>query len=173
MTNDSNSLVIANILFRHKRSRSETWQSSKGVYFEHFILIQKRYQSSLNGPRTRAFPRADINGDSDLLIAIMKLALLSQKINQVTRAKYNFDKLKYLRIMEKFQATICGKSGPLPILENKNTNDLFVNPEKLLQSYYSHSVPWTWNNGKKTVDHGVFQKSYERKALKQKRFKNE
>lgn len=75
--------------------------------------------------------------------------------------------------MEKFQATICGKSGPLPILENKNTNDLFVNPEKLLQSYYSHSVPWTWNNGKKTVDHGVFQKSYERKALKQKRFKNE
>ena len=119
MTNDSNSLVIANILFRHKRSRSETWHSSKGVYFEHFILIQKRYQSSLNGPRTRAFPRADINGDSDLLIAIMKLALLSQKINQVTRAKYNFDKLKYLRIMEKFQATFVESQDHFLFLKTK------------------------------------------------------
>ena len=107
MSNDSNSLVIANDLFRHKRLRSVT--KHKGVHCEHsFILVQKRYQSSLDRPRARAFPRIDIESDFDLLMAIMKVKLLSQKIDQVTRTKCcNFDKLKYPRILKKFQTTIC------------------------------------------------------------------
>ena len=63
MTSDCYSLVIANNLFRHELSRLETWYSPKGVYYEHFVLIQKRYQSSLSCLKLRALPRVNINSD--------------------------------------------------------------------------------------------------------------
>ena len=72
-----NNLLLVNTLGPHKASRRWTWHSPGGEYHNQidYILVKKRFRSSVNTGRTRSFPRADIGSDHDLVLMSFRLHL--------------------------------------------------------------------------------------------------
>ncbi|XP_072030789.1 craniofacial development protein 2-like [Amphiura filiformis] len=63
-------LVLANTLHPQKESRKATWHSPDGKVHNmiDYIMISKRFQSSVNLAQARSFPGADIGSDHDLVM---------------------------------------------------------------------------------------------------------
>ena len=76
-----NALVIANILFQHKR-RLYTWTLPDGRHRNQidYILCRQRWRSSIQSAKTR--PGADCGSDHELLIAKIRLKL--KKVGKTT-----------------------------------------------------------------------------------------
>ena len=88
-----NTLVIANILFQHKR-RLYTWTSPDGQHQNQtdYILCNQRWRSSIQSAKTR--PGADCGSDHELLIA--KFTLKWKKVGKTIRPfKYNLNQIPY------------------------------------------------------------------------------
>ena len=70
-----NKLVVTNTLGPHKPSRIWTWHSPDGRHHNQidYILVSKRFKSSVNIARTRSFPGADVGSDHDQLLMTFKL----------------------------------------------------------------------------------------------------
>ena len=168
-------LVVANTLFGHKKSRTVTWNSPGGVTHNQidFILIQKRYQSGINGTKTRVFPGADIDSDHELLMMTTKLKLRVQKKDQITRIKYYLEKLKDPKVLKDFQATIGGRFAPLLLLQEKSPDDLATQFEKSVQQAASKHLGKKRNVKKPWITADVLMKCDKRKELKKHRFINE
>ncbi|XP_069982173.1 craniofacial development protein 2-like [Penaeus vannamei] len=164
-------LVVANTLFKHKVTRTTTWHSPGGIRHNQidFILVSKRYQSGINGAKTRVFPGADIGSDHDFLMMTMKVKLARRTENHV-RLCYDINKLNDTTIIEEFRATLGGKFAPILLLDN--IQDISTEMEKainatamdMLGTYKKEKHPW--------VTAEVLQACNERRVLKPNRNKN-
>ena len=110
-----NDLVLTNTLHPQKPSWKTTWHSLDGKthnMIDH-ILINKRFQSSVNLAQTRTFTGADIGSDHDLLMTSVRLRLKKIKKGKSPKIRFDLEKLKDPDIAAEFQATIGGKFAPL------------------------------------------------------------
>ena len=121
----SHKLTIANTLYPHKLSRRTTWHSPNGKTHNQidFILVPKRFKSSINKPKTRTYPGADVGSDHDLVLMTTKLKLKSNFKTGKPRIQYDLEKLKDPEVLEIFQAKVGGKFAALSIVD-QNINDL-------------------------------------------------
>ena len=62
-----NDLVLVNTLGKHLVSRRWTWQSPNGGYHNQldYIMVRRRFMTSVNTTKTRSFQGADIGSDHD------------------------------------------------------------------------------------------------------------
>ena len=88
-----------------------------------YIMVKKRFRSSVNINRTRSFPGADVGSDHELLMMTFRLRLKKIIKPTNTRMKYDLEKLKDPTVAKAFQAKIGGTFAPLILLENEN-NDI-------------------------------------------------
>ena len=70
-----NDLMVANTFGSHKTSRKITWHSPDGKTHNQidYIMVKKRFSSSVNIAKTRSFPGADIGSDHELVMMTFKL----------------------------------------------------------------------------------------------------
>ena len=62
-------LVIANTLFKHKRSRLVSWHALNGRSYQiHFIIVTNKLKSCIQMKSSRNFPAADVESDHDLVM---------------------------------------------------------------------------------------------------------
>ena len=72
-----NDLKLANTFGSHKASRRWTWHSPNGKHHNQidYIMVMRRFQTSINIAKTRSFPGADIGSDHDFVMMTFKLHL--------------------------------------------------------------------------------------------------
>ena len=119
-----NDLMLANTFGPHKASRRATWHSPNGKYHNQidYIMVWKRFRSSVNIAKTRSFPGADIGSDHELVMMNFKLHLKRVKKLGHARIKSDLEKLKDPEVAEAFHAMIEGKIAALTILGADGTN---------------------------------------------------
>ena len=76
----------------------------------------------MNIARTQSFPGADIGSDHNLLMMTFCLRLKKISTPKHTRLKFGLEKLKDPNVLETFQAMTGGKSAPLTIMSNEDTD---------------------------------------------------
>ena len=108
-------LNMVNTFGPHKPSRRWTWHSPRGDYHNQidYIMVKRRFQSSVNTAKTRIFPGADIGSDHELVMMTFKLRLQRVKNQGSIRIRFSQEKLKDPNIAVIFRATIGGKFAPL------------------------------------------------------------
>ena len=118
-----NDLKLMNTFGPHKASRRWTWHSPNGEHHNQidYIMVKRRFHTSVNIAKTRSFPGADIGSDHDLVMMTLRLRLKKVDKEGPTRIKFNLDKLKDPEVLEAFQARIGGKFAPLLLLNAENT----------------------------------------------------
>ena len=124
-----NNLKLMNTYGPHKASRKWTWHSPDGVTHNQidYIMVKRRFQSSVNIARTRSFPGADIGSDHDLVMMTFRLHLRKVMKQGQTRIRFDLEKLKDPEVAEAFQAMIGGKFAPLTMFNPDDTDiDKFV-----------------------------------------------
>ena len=67
-----------------------------------YIMVKKRFSSSVNMARTRSFPGADIGNDHELVMMTFKLHLKRTKNQGHARIRFEVDKLKDPHVAEVF-----------------------------------------------------------------------
>ena len=58
-----------------------------------FILTPKRFKSSINKPKTRTYPGADVGSDHDMVLLSMKIKLKKNSKAKQSRVKYDVERL--------------------------------------------------------------------------------
>ncbi|GFO15681.1 RNA-directed DNA polymerase from mobile element jockey-like [Plakobranchus ocellatus] len=124
-----NDLKIMNTFGPHKPSRRWTWHSPGGEYHNQidYILIKRRFQSSLKIAKIRSFPGAD----HELVMITFALRLKKNKKRGNIRIKFDVDKLKDPNILTTFQANTGGRFAPLLALDN----DQYLTPDDLAETF--------------------------------------
>ena len=119
-----NDLMLANTFGSHKSSRRVTWHSPNGEHHNQidYIMVKRRFRSSVNIAKTRSFPGADIGSDHELVLMTFKLHLKKVKKLGPTRIKFDLERLKDPEVAEAFQAMIGGKFAALTILDAADTD---------------------------------------------------
>ena len=168
-----NNLKVVNTFGPHKPSIRWTWHSPGGDYHNQvdFIMVKRRFQSSVNIAKTRSFPGADIGSDHELVMMTFKLRLQRLKNQGSIRIRFSLEKLKDPNIAEIFQATIGGKFAPLLALENQD-----IEKSPLINSFNT-AVTETANNilgkhrpaKKPWVTDNILKLCDKRRELKQKK----
>ena len=59
-----------------------------------YIMVKRRFHTSINIAKTRSFPGADIGSDHDLVMMTLQLRLIKVDKKDPTRIKFNLDKVK-------------------------------------------------------------------------------
>ena len=123
-----NDLMVANTFGSHKTSRKITWHSPDGKTHNQidYIMVKKRFSSSVNITKTRSFPGADIGSDHELVMMTFKLHLKRTKKQGHARIRFDVDKLKDPHVAEVFQAMIGGKFAALSILDSDMDLDMLT-----------------------------------------------
>ena len=114
-----NNLKLANTFGQHKASRRWTWHSPGGKYHNQivYIMVKRRFQSSVNIAKTRSFPGADIGSDHDLVMMNFRLRLKKIRRQGHFKIKFDLEKLKDPKVAADFQAMIGGKFAPLTVID--------------------------------------------------------
>ena len=114
---------MASTLCPHKISRRATWHSLDSAAHSQldYILASRRFKSSINRGKSRAFPGIDINSDYDLVMMTMKLKLKQNLPSHDSRLKLTLEKLKDPEVVDLFETTIGGKFAALNLLEENKT----------------------------------------------------
>ena len=114
-----NDLMLANTYGPHKASRRATWHSPNGKYHNQidYIMLRKRFRSSVNIAKTRSFPGADIGSDHELVMMTFKLHLKRVKKLGHVWIKFDLEKLNDPEVAEAFHAMIGGKFAALTIVD--------------------------------------------------------
>ena len=116
-----NDLVLSNALFNHKKSRRMTCISPDGLTRNQieFILVQKKFRSSLLLQATRSFRGTDFGSDHHFAMMSMRLKLRKNKPPQKSGGvRYNLEKLKDSDALIEFKARIGGRFEMLLQLED-------------------------------------------------------
>ena len=123
---DANKLCLTNTFGVHKPSRIWTWHSPGGRYHNQidYILIRRRFKTSVKTAQTRSFPGADVDSDHELVMMTMKLRLNSAKKNKNIRLKFNLEKLQNPEIADAFKSTLGERIQPL--IEDVGKSDINV-----------------------------------------------
>ena len=116
-------LNVVNTFGLHKPSRRWTEHSPGGDYHNQidYIIVKRRFQSSVNFAKTRNFPGADNGSDHELVMMTFRLCLQRVKNQGSIRIRFSVEKLEDPNIAEIFQATIGGKFARFLPLENRDT----------------------------------------------------
>ena len=111
-----NNLKVVNTFGAHKPSRRWTWHSPGGVYYNQidYIMVKRRFQSSVNIAKTRSFPGDDIGSDHELVMMTFRLHLQRVKNQGNIRIRLSLEKHKDPNIAEILRATIGRNSTPRP-----------------------------------------------------------
>ncbi|XP_071487324.1 uncharacterized protein [Diadema antillarum] len=119
-----NDLKVTNTFHPHKASRRWTWHSPNGSHHQiDYILVKRRFYTSVNIARTRSFPGADISSDHELVMMSFRVHLKNMKKKQDhTRIKFDLEKLKDPDVGKVFEAKIGGKFAPLLLLDADGTD---------------------------------------------------
>ena len=90
-----NNLKVANTFGLYKSSRRWTWHSPGGDYHNqiYYIMVKRRFQSSMNIAKTRSFPGADIGSDHELVMLTFKLHRQKVKNQGSIRIRFSLEKL--------------------------------------------------------------------------------
>ena len=96
-----NSLIVSNILFKHKPSRKWIWTSPnhKSKNMIDLILVRNRWISAVDN--TRSFQSVDIGSDHSLVLAKIRVKFKVEK--GLRRKKWNITKLDDPSIAKDFQ----------------------------------------------------------------------
>ena len=115
--------AVFDCIMKTSTSRRATWLSPNGKYHNQidYIMVRKRFRSSVNIAKTRSFPGADIGSDHELVMMTFKLHLKRVKKVGHTRIKFDLEKLKDPEVAEAFHAMIGGKFAALTILDADGT----------------------------------------------------
>ena len=86
-----NNLVLAKTLGNHKPSRRWTWHSPDGTHHNQidYILVKKRFHSSIKTARTRTFQGADVGSDHDMVMMNFQTCLKNSR--KPTQPRIRFD----------------------------------------------------------------------------------
>ncbi|XP_064625969.1 craniofacial development protein 2-like [Lineus longissimus] len=116
----SQKLTIANTPHTHKPSRRATWHSPNGKVHNQidFILIPRRFKSSIYMAQTRTFPGAAVGSDHDMVLLTLKLKLRRQQEQKIPQIRYDIGKLQDPAVAASFEAQISGKFAALNLLQN-------------------------------------------------------
>ena len=119
-----NDLKLANTFGPHKASRRWTWHSPNGEHHNQidYIMVKRRFETSINIVKKISFPGADIGSDHDLVMMTFKLHL--KKVNKQghTRIRFDLEKLKDPEVAETFKAMRGEKFAPLTFLDADDSN---------------------------------------------------
>ena len=138
----------------HKASRRWTWHSPNGEHHNQidYIMVKRRFQTSVNIAKARSFPGADIGSDHDLVMMTFKLHLKTVSKQGHTRIRFDLEKLKDPGVAETFKAMTGGKFAPLTLLDADDSNmDDLVNKfnvavtetaNETLGKYRYQKQPW-------------------------------
>ena len=113
-------MVVANTLHNHKLSRRTTWHSPGERHKNQigYILINKKFRSSIKTSKTRSFHGADTDSDHDLVLMTIKIKCRkANKSNNVT-IKFDLEKLNDPQVKQEFQSIIGGRLAPLMLLND-------------------------------------------------------
>ncbi|XP_033110790.1 craniofacial development protein 2-like [Anneissia japonica] len=101
-----NDLILTNTFGKHKASRRWTWHHPNGQSHSQidYIMIKRRFRSSVNIAKTRTFPGADVGSDHDLVLMTFRLHLKKASKPGQVRIKFDLDKLKDPEVAKAFQA---------------------------------------------------------------------
>ncbi|XP_042878322.1 craniofacial development protein 2-like [Penaeus japonicus] len=104
-------LVVANTLHNHKLSRRTTWHSPDGVTHNQidYILVDRRFQTGINRPKTRTFKKTDIGSDHNPVMMTFRKRLSKEKKVSQRRTKFDLEKLKDRNTTNE----ILGKAKPI------------------------------------------------------------
>ena len=99
-----NNLKVVNTFDPHKRSRRWTWHSPGGNFHNQidYIMVKRRFQSSVNIAKTRSFPGADIRSDHELVMMTFRFRLQRTKNQGNIRIRFSLKKLKDPNIADFF-----------------------------------------------------------------------
>ena len=116
----TNDQVVANIFGPHKISRKITWHRPDGKTHNQidYIMVKKRFKTSVNIAKTLSFPGGDIGSNHELVMMTFKLHLKRAKKQCNTRIRFDIEKLKDPEVAEIFQAKIGGKFVALSIRDS-------------------------------------------------------
>ena len=123
-------LKVADTSGPHEPSRRWTCHSPGEDYHNQidYIMVKRRFQSSVNIAKTRSFPGADTGSDHELEMMTFRLRLQRMKNQGNILIRFSLEKVKDPNIAEMFRATIGGKLAPLLALENWDTEiDALIN----------------------------------------------
>ncbi|GFR58347.1 craniofacial development protein 2-like [Elysia marginata] len=130
-----NDLRIMNTFGPHKPSKRWMLHSPGGEYHKQidyqYIMMKRRFQSSVNIAQTRGFPGADVGSDNELVMMTFTLRLKKNKKRGNIRIKFDVDKLKDPNILTTFQANIGGRFAPLLVLNNNQD----LTPDDLVETF--------------------------------------
>ena len=119
-----NDLKLANTFGPHKASRRWTWHGPNGEHHNQidYIMVKRRFQTSMNIANTRSFAGSEVGSDHDLVMMIFKLRFNKVSKQGHTRIRFDLEKLKNPEVAETFKATIGGKFASLALLDADDSN---------------------------------------------------
>ena len=153
-----NNLKVVNTLGPNKPSTRWTWHSPGGDYHNQidYIMVKRRFQSSVKIAKTRSIPGDDIGRDHELVMMINRLRLRREKNRGNARIRFSLEKLKDLNIAEIFRGTKGGKLAPLHALDNQDTEtDALINSSNTAVTETANNIlgkhrpakkPWVTDN---------------------------
>ena len=170
-----NQLVIANTLFNHKESRRTTWHSPDGMTHNQidYIMISKRFRTSIIKNRTRSFLSPDIGSDHDLVMMTMKIKLMKQMKKGNGRIRYNVHNLRETHTREKYQLMLKNKFAPLIVSEEEDVEKLASEFTKVMNETAEEVLGKQRQIKKPWITNEILEQCDKRRKLKGDRFKNE
>ena len=113
---------MTNTLHRHKESRRITWHAPDSITKKQidYILVPKRFKTSVNGAPTRTMKKPDIGSDHALVMASIKLKLTTKNRRRNNRTIFDIDKLKDDNIRGRYQSELISKFAPLLLLDDQD-----------------------------------------------------
>ena len=149
----SHRLTIANTLYPHKTPRRTTWHAPNGTTHNQidFIMIPRRFKSSINGAKTRTYQGADVGSDHDLLLLTIKIKLKRNNKTTNNRIKFDLEKLKDQSIVETLKAQLGGKFAALIDIDINELTSVFneairSTATETLGKQRKKKQPWTTND---------------------------
>ena len=122
----------------------------------HYIMVKRRFRSSINIAKTQSFPGVDIGSDHELVIMTFKLHLKRVKKQSQTRIKFDLEKLKYPTIAEAFQAmiggkftaftTLCDDDRDIDTITNTLNTAVTDTANEILGKHRTVKKPWVTND---------------------------
>ena len=115
--------------------------------------------------KTRSFPGADVGSDHELVLMTFKLRLKKMKKEQLSRLRFDLEKLRDPRITEQFQANIGGRFAPLLALGN-NIDDVVDNFNTAMIEAASEVLGKSRPKKKAWITNDILALCHERRNLK-------
>ena len=141
-----NDLMLANTFGPHQTPRRATWHSPNGKYHNQidYIMVRKRFRSSVNIVKTRGFAGADIGSDHELVMMTFKRHLKRVKKLGHARIKFDLEKLKDPEVAKAFAAlTILDDDGTdMETLINTFNTAVTNTASEILGKHRPVKKPW-------------------------------